>query len=685
MYNLRVLIYRNMNANLFVNKSTIILIATFFVSCSNHELERALSLAGENRAELEYVLEHYQNEPMKQKAAQFLIENMTDAYSEDRRITEVCKPFYDSYDSLMLTHGYDSLLRIFDYGKMKLWDKQVDSLWAEYYNISHEKILLDKQYDLQNISAQRLITEIDQAFEVWQSNVYMRDCSFESFCEYILPYRHRNGLLTDSTRQIFRERHEHDFFRQDGKNMIEEMDSLLYRYRHVTHSGFAGTRIPIHTAQTMEKLRHGLCEQRCWFNSLLFSSLGMAVATDFVPAWGNRNNSHTWNVVIKNGKSYAFEAFWDNDRWKYKRIYNNKSCDSIWGRYRLPKVYRRTFQRYTEGPVADNDVDFSDIPPLFKDVRKKDVSSEYFETTDVTINLSSVPKDAKYAYLCVLNYNNWDAVQWGRIADGKATFKDMGRNILYMPMYCKGGIMFQAGEPFVLKTDGTIKTINSTTETETVVINHFSGALAYVKNKEFFKEIVGTLILAKNEQGIFQDTVCCFSDRPELNSISVKSCSNKPTQCVRMYLPHGNVALNGLEFYKRTADGMEKIRNVVIKGSLPDSRNGEHPTAILDEFSATGYAGKIENGYIDFYFGETCVIDEVRYIPYQHCGFETEYEYKLCQWDNGWKEIAHNKGGKPLIFENVPKNSLLIVVPSNNTERVGSRPFIYRNGEVFWL
>lgn len=48
------------------------------VSCThdNQRLEAALSLAGENRAELEKVLRHYEDDTLKYRAARFLIENM---------------------------------------------------------------------------------------------------------------------------------------------------------------------------------------------------------------------------------------------------------------------------------------------------------------------------------------------------------------------------------------------------------------------------------------------------------------------------------------------------------------------------------------------------------------------------------------------------------------------------------
>ena len=54
------------------------------------------------------------------------------------------------------------------------------------------------------------------------------------------------------------------------------------------------------------------------------------------------------------------------------------------GRFRLPKVYRYTYSNHIEGPLADVEVDKADIPELFRSVKKVDVSSEYFETADVT-------------------------------------------------------------------------------------------------------------------------------------------------------------------------------------------------------------------------------------------------------------------------------------------------------------
>ena len=82
--------------------------STLLVSCINHAgVDKTLSLAGENRAELEKVLTHYKNsgERKKYRAACYLIDNMK-------------------------YHG--------SYGKIEYLDNRIDSLAREadvaYYN-----------------------------------------------------------------------------------------------------------------------------------------------------------------------------------------------------------------------------------------------------------------------------------------------------------------------------------------------------------------------------------------------------------------------------------------------------------------------------------------------------------------------------------------------------------------------
>ena len=61
-----------------------ILLALILAACRSEKdrrLEYALEFAGDNRVELEKVLEHYRTDPEKLEAARFLIRNMSGWYS----------------------------------------------------------------------------------------------------------------------------------------------------------------------------------------------------------------------------------------------------------------------------------------------------------------------------------------------------------------------------------------------------------------------------------------------------------------------------------------------------------------------------------------------------------------------------------------------------------------------------
>jgi len=65
----------------YMAKKNIIIVTLLFLivitGCdSSSALDRALDMAGDNRIELEKVLDHFKDDSLKYKAAVFLIENM---------------------------------------------------------------------------------------------------------------------------------------------------------------------------------------------------------------------------------------------------------------------------------------------------------------------------------------------------------------------------------------------------------------------------------------------------------------------------------------------------------------------------------------------------------------------------------------------------------------------------------
>lgn len=645
----------------------------------DYDLNQALKLADKNRAELEKVFKHYENDSLKLEAVKFLIRNMTGSFSKHEQIVDICQPFYEEYDSLTSLCEYEMNAEI---------GKKIDSLWNQFLYMNHQLRNLPYQLDLENTSAEQLIAEIDLTFKSWQENVYTKNFSFEDFCEYILPYRRMNGLIIDDARTNFYERHKGKYFTHPGKDMIEEVDSLLYEYHHLKHSQFWGTQIPILTASTFEHLQNGLCEHRCWYNSLLLSALGMAVAVDFVPAWGNRNNNHTWNILIKDGKSYAFEAFWDVDRWKYKRIYNNKTFDVDWGRFRLAKVYRHSFKNYIEGPIKDKRVNSENIPAFFRDFKKKDVSHEYFDTENITVDLQNIPKDTHYAYLCVWNFQEWQPVQWGKIENNKAVFEGMGKDIVYLPCYYENGSLIHAGKPFLLNKTGDIETFSTNLDNkEYLYIKHYAGAPLHYGNK-WNNISVSRTIITGSKTSLFDksDTLCIFPDSIEIYGDKLNSLSDQPVRYLRVSLPYQKIAFSDLSFYYKDNRYIEKkITGVQLLHNLDSTENGENAVYMFDEYKSTGYKKELKDEFIEIDLGKEYVISSINFTPYFEAGLKDDLEYELFYWNKGWQFLKKQMGSKKhVIIKDVPKNALFILKHPDRNNRPGARPFIYRGNEVLW-
>lgn len=202
-------------------------------SCQqNARLEQALELAGTNRPELEKVLTHYRDSGLKYDAALFLIENMPGCHGADSAALARLHPVYDAYDAINRASHYQADGK---WGAPGVWGERIDSLEKKHVHLFDR---LPAVMDLQHVKADYLIREIDRSFLAWQGNVYASGGSFEDFCDYVLPYRQQNGLVMDAVRDTFYQRHARDYYVREGKSWLEETDSLLYEYHHLTHSGF---------------------------------------------------------------------------------------------------------------------------------------------------------------------------------------------------------------------------------------------------------------------------------------------------------------------------------------------------------------------------------------------------------------------------------------------------------------
>lgn len=177
-----------MKQRILLTLTAVILLAGCNPSGQGDELAVALDLAGDNRSELQAVLDHYSapRDSLKRRAAEYLIGNMAGKYT-------VSSPALESLRGTFARNCPSSGRRRVEFSPYR----------QSLRGIPPRKIpvrpdtRLRKRSDLETIPADYLIRAIDASFDTWESTPWHRHYSFEQFCEYILPYRSMTEYLSD--------------------------------------------------------------------------------------------------------------------------------------------------------------------------------------------------------------------------------------------------------------------------------------------------------------------------------------------------------------------------------------------------------------------------------------------------------------------------------------------------------
>lgn len=397
------------------------------------DVKLALSKAEDNRAQLEDVLDHYRKEadPQKLEAAQFLIANM-----EGHGYT-----VYALYDEEKNEIEFDAL----DYADFAEARAALDALEKEHGELDFTRKRFDE--DLETITADFLIENIDLAFQAWREKPWAKGLSFDAFCEHVLPYRGSSEPLY-STRPACLERYADLAAQMKDPQDAREAARLIQKdvnewvrfnelyYLHPTDQGF----------DEMNERRLGRCEDITNMQMYAMRANAIAAAADYTPHWPDRDNNHAWQVILDADGRGDVELS-----------------------SRAAKVYRKMFSAQPDS-LACRKTDEEKVPRWLGGKNYVDVTSQYLETTDVTIHLETErPENARFAYICVFNGGQWKAIHWGDIADDCVTFTEMGRNIAYLPAYYVEKELVPAGPPFILTLEEDIRTLDAESEPELTI------------------------------------------------------------------------------------------------------------------------------------------------------------------------------------------------------------------------
>lgn len=647
----------------------ILFLVTCLISCNtNKTLESVLKLAGDNRVELEKVLDHYREDNIKLKAAIFLIENMPGHYS-----------YKDTAYVALYYNTLDSIFTLTD-------DKTKDSLFKQLKE-RHSTSGLEIIKDIEIIEADFLIKNIDDAFSVWQARSFNQDLNFDEFCEYLLPYKVAETQAFEPRDKYFAEK-ELDklnycqLFKDSRLKACELVNHELQntvKPRLSTENSLPievrskmnlDSQIPIRRMSTLFKIPYGTCDDYSDLAADMMRAKGIPVAVDFTPQWPFRSLGHSWNVLVdRSRKNIVFEGCNGRPGMPHKE-------DHI-----MAKVYRRTYSINKE--IEDINKTDTYVPDITRNVFVKDVTEEYMPTVDIKIRVSDYKK-SDYSYLAVFDNINWVPVCWGKNNSGKALFNKVGKGIAYLPVSFGNRGMRAIADPIIISYNGEITNLKpDTVNKQTMVLYRKYPAFPHVY--EIMDRVIGGQIQASDNPEFNNSVVFHTIQKYGVTAEDLVLNNEKKYRYWRYFSPEGkNCNIAELNFYEKDSISPHVGEIIGTSGSFwHDGRNEKE--SVFDGDALTFFDSPWGDSWVGMDFGKPVAIDRVYYLSRNdgNC-IEIGDDYELVYWgDNRWKSLGRQKAEKAyLTFPDCPLGALYLL--HNHTKGREERIFTYEDGKQVW-
>lgn len=644
--------------------------------------KKNMASAGKNREELKKVIARYQKNPgdsLKLKAAIFLIGNLeTNIHFEGEWLREFDKIFTvtASLDHAGIRKVKDSIVGVL--GEMN---------WAK----------IDIKEDLKVLSADYLIENIDQAYDSWQHAPWSSSVSFDAFCNYILPYNSFSEY-PENWRNLLRERYQYILEDPDIPKTMEDVccaivddERTWFRWT----GEIANYPSPYPAAISISNLlkgQRGACVDMANLAAYSARALGIPVAMDYVHRWGN-GGAHGWSALILTDSTFLPFLGAERRPGDYESIRE--------GEFKPAKVVRHTLS-YNESSFAARArmAGLNEIPQQLSDPRNLDVTSYYNTTADITLDIQG--KNRTPVYLCVFRGDRWDAIDGGLIEDNKVVFKQMGRDLVYLPMYFKNYDYHPAAPPILLpikegkkelipdmKEKITMKLIRKSPlkkENARILERNLNGARFEGSNSQDFKNPTVLYLASKSKNINYKpEFINGYTVRDRLNYESLWEQAeidiNKSCRFVRMKIDAGkDFKLGELLFY--SADTSLPLSGKPL-GTIPD------PARAFDGLPGNSiiHSDKEKTGlWAGLDLGQSVRIAKIRYLPANDDhSIEPDKTYELFYWKDKWISLGVQKGDRHYLeYKEVPGGGLYWVLCKDCKNKY-ARPFTYEeNRQVWW-
>lgn len=664
-------ILNKVNKPYFFGHFTLVFLLTIVMSCQKipEQVENSLKLAKNNRKELEKVIEHYQSpkDSLKLRAAFFLIRNMTNKYSVQG---EQLKRYDQIFPLIKRAEKDQPFVRGINMGNRY---PKADSLWKSLSN-SHGYLSLSNLTvvpDLHVITSDYLIENIEYAFRAW-GLPWCKHLNFEEFCEYILPYRFKDETLTPWRPLIF-ERYASliDTLKHLNDpvlvcNSINKDLMSWWRYSHTFN------QYPVAmTAENLMTGKMGTCSHQAGLGIFVMRALGVPVVHETIPHYGNRSLGHDFNGVL--GKDGLFLDF-EGGMSQTGNVVNTR----ISWNFLIPKIHRRTFS-IVDKSLAVIKSEGEQIPPYFTNPCLIDVTAQYLPTTDIKVELTKqIPDNSYHAYLCTFDNKDWKVISWAKIKQGEATFVDMGKGFVYMPMFYSEHRLIPASLPIIVRKEGDITPIAPTETKQSLVLKRKYTA------KEGFKALMINGKFQASKYPDFRDAITLHNIKDSLDLTYQNSTFDSPEnfRYVRYLFPQDkskNIA--EMSFYSDT--GLKLTGNIISSTNIAE--NVTLDLAFDDDVLSFFYEDKSEEfTWLGLDFGADKTVSELSFCPRTDKNNVWKgLNYELFYWDAAWKSLGVQKAtSDSLVYDSPVSNALFLLrcLDEGKEERI----FTYENGKQVW-
>lgn len=617
------------------------IVYVFSMSC-RHEItvKEVVSPTFIDRTEFRQIINKYsvnKRDSLKLKAAFFLVENLPYHYSPSIKI-----------DSLL-----NVIFNVIESKRQRLYDrraigKMADSVFLDATSLGIKEYRLDSKV----IDKETIINSIELAFSALESASWKGEISFETFCEYILPYK-LNTEPQDDWRNILYKKNRKTLAKDSSLNSIDKFYTyhLTHTYnwlRDTKHWRHIRNNYPINNYSWIKLMSEGDCALRCKLVIYNLRAISIPATFDFIPSWGNSPYAEHSYVGLGNNKKQLPKLI-DNTNnlgvlvdnlnttmtsslmpiFSLNELPQNLSIQYV---KTIPKIYRQTWSPQKEM------LDFIEKVPI-KEIYTKliktniiDVTSQYLRTTNVEIS-QNIFRTNRACYLAVFDLSGWKPVAFSTFnIFGRAYFNNIGGNILFMPVVANEGALQSIGNPFIVDNSGKKKELIPNFEQQ---IN-----MHLIRKYPLFAYSARYVLPFKGAQ--IQGSM--YPDFDEFDNLAL---------------------ITDYPFFEKEIKVENKVRYKYLR--IMTTKRQKARLGIFEAFSEGD--GKLEkvkgeisrkDGYLQMSFDNPSAISQINIWPRNDRNYVIAGNvYELFYWDSRWKSVGKIKASANYLdYSNIPSGTV---------------------------